>query len=58
MISDKIENWEQYFSGEVWGKVFEFISSLNSDSPEGITEIMGKKLYGRVMSYETVSPDK
>lgn len=54
MIAAQVKYWERHFSGPVWKKAFDFIQTLDSDSPEGITEILGKDMYARVMSYETV----
>ena len=55
MIVDRLENWRRYFQGESWCKAFEYLIALPPDAPEGITEIQGRDIYARVMSYETVS---
>ena len=58
MITDRLENWTTYFSGDAWSRAFEFLLSLSADSPEGDTPLDGERLFGRVMSYETRSPEE
>ena len=53
MITDRLDRWEQYFSGETLACAFKFLQSLNADSEDKITELKGKDLFARVMSYET-----
>ena len=55
MIIGTLDNWQQHFSGPVWEEAFEFLKSLDAESPEGFTKLRGDDLYGRVMSYDTIS---
>jgi len=58
MVVDYLKNWRNIFQGEVWEIAFNHIVGLNSNSPEGITELRGKSIYSRVMSYETGNYEK
>ena len=58
MIVDRLENWQRYFQGKAWRCAFEFIMALPPEAPEGITEIQGRDIYARVMSYETTTEDQ
>jgi len=58
MIVDQLENWHRYFHGDAWRKAFAYLMALSPDTPEGITEIQGRDIYVRVMSYETTTEDK
>ncbi len=56
MIVSTLENWSSHFDNLVWEKVFNYIATLGPDSSDGITELMGRDIYARVMSYDTVEP--
>jgi len=56
MITDTIENSHYYHLGPVWEKAFEFLKTLNADTPEGDYPIDGKAMFAIVMSYETKEP--
>jgi len=58
MISDVVGNWSNYFSGPVWQKAFEFLEGLSPDVEEGEYELDGQRLFARVASYETFTPDR
>jgi len=53
VIFGRLEHWSDNVSGPIWQRAFEHILSLGPDSPEGITELMGKDMYARIMSYDT-----
>ena len=57
MIGDKIAHWEQYFRNPIWGDMFAYLRGLTPASPEELTEIRGKDVFGRVMQYETKAYD-
>ena len=56
MITDRLENWRQYFSHPVWETAFTFLASLGPDSPENdFISLQERDIYARIMSYETKS---
>jgi YhcH/YjgK/YiaL family protein len=58
MIIDRIENWKKYFDGPVWQKAFEYLGALGPDSPDTeMLPLMGDNLKGRVMTYDTKTPE-
>jgi YhcH/YjgK/YiaL family protein len=56
VIAAELAHWRRYFSGPVWERAFTHILVLGPDAEEGYTDLMGKDLFARVMSYETVEP--
>jgi YhcH/YjgK/YiaL family protein len=58
MITDTLENAHLYPFGNAWQRAFEFIKSLNEDSPDGEYPLDGDLMFARVLSYETKSPDQ
>lgn len=57
MIVGQLKNWRDHLSGEVWEEAFTFLQSLGPDSEEGRFELRGEKMFARVMSYDTRTPD-
>jgi YhcH/YjgK/YiaL family protein len=56
MIFDKTDNWENYFSSALVGKLrpaFELLGKLNADAPEQRYDIDGDNIYCMVASYQT-----
>ena len=53
MIHDKLERLCKYLPEQYVKKVDEYLKNINAGSEETITEISGKDVYGRVMSYPT-----
>ena len=55
MIFDKIENLKNYaeLAPEVFEKVSAFLGTLDANSPDGRTELMGADLYAMVQRYNT-----
>lgn len=58
MIIGRLDNWSDHLSGPVWARAFEFIRSLDADSPDAETAIAGSDMFARVMSYETRTTDR
>ncbi len=58
MITDTIEHAHSYSLGPAWDKAFEFLQTINADSPDGDYPIDGKSIFAIVMSYETKEPDQ
>lgn len=56
MIAGMLAHWQRHFDGPVWGRAFAHICSLGPDAEEGITELQGRDMFARVMSYDTVEP--
>lgn len=54
MIIDSLENWSLYFSGDGWRSVFDFLSTLDSESLENEYPIKSDKIFARVLRYKTV----
>ena len=57
MIIDRLENWDNYFSGTTWRCVFDFLRTLHPDAAEKEYPLQGNDVFARVISYETKSPD-
>ena len=38
--------------------ILDYVREINSDTPEGYTELWGKHVYGRVMSYYTLAREQ
>ena len=55
MIIDTIKNADLYPMGKTWSKAFEFLRTLDANSPDGEYPLNGELLFARVMSYETKS---
>lgn len=53
MIADRIDRWSRYFDAPAWRAAFEYLATLDATAEEGFTELDGRNLYARVMSYET-----
>jgi biofilm protein TabA len=54
MIMDKLQRWNDYpWLNDRFEKAFRFLESLQSDCPEGRTEIDGDNIFCMVQSYET-----
>lgn len=54
MINGTIDELERYLPDHIRGPVMDYIQSIDEDTAEGYTSIMGDKIYGRVMSYDTM----
>lgn len=54
MISDRLENWRNYFNHPAWEAAFTFLESLGPDSPEDdFVSLQERDIYARIMSYDT-----
>lgn len=53
MVHDKLENLYKYLPERYRENVEEYLKNINCDSKETTIEIVGKDIYGRVMSYPT-----
>ncbi len=51
MILDAFDNYPSYPFGSAWEKAFEWIKTLDSESLEGKTFLIEKKLYGSVFTF-------
>ncbi|MEW6236334.1 MAG: YhcH/YjgK/YiaL family protein [Candidatus Omnitrophota bacterium] len=58
MIVDLLQNWEQYSFGPAGRRAFEFLLDLKPDAEEKKFEIIGEDVFARIMSYETLPPEK
>ncbi len=58
MIIDTVKNASNYPMGQAWTKAFEFIATLNRDTPDGEYPLAGETMFARVMSYDTKPPEK
>lgn len=58
MIIDTVNNASNYPMGQAWTNAFEFIATLNGDTPDGEYPLAGEAMFARVMSYETKPPEK
>jgi len=56
MIFDTLANSHTYPLGPQWRTIFDFISQLDENTPEGRFEIPGTQAYGFVDSYDTKIP--
>jgi len=52
MIFDRLDNWRRYPYGSAWEDAFEYLAALPLDCPDGETELRGRDIYVRVMSYQ------
>lgn len=57
MIVGQLSNWRDHLEGEVWQEAFDFLQSLGPDAEDQKVELRGKKMFARVMSYDTRSTD-
>lgn len=53
MIADSIKNYSLYPFGPAWNAAFEFLKTLNAESPEGKRLIQGESLFAGVDCYTT-----
>lgn len=51
MILDAFNNYSSYPFGSAWEKAFEWIKTLDSESSEGKTFLIEKKLYANVFTF-------
>lgn len=54
MVNGTIDELKNYLPDYIRGPVMDYIQSIDEDTAEGYTSIMGDKIYGRVMSYDTI----
>src|SRR5690606_22926100 len=52
MIFDKVINWRIYFKDEIFEEIFENLSKININTPNGI-HFKSTNYYFKVMSYKT-----
>lgn len=52
MIFDRLDNWRLYPLGSTWEEAFECLTALPLDCADGETQVRGRDLYVRVMSYQ------
>lgn len=57
MIIDTLEHFDRYFTTEAWRQAGAFLRSLNAQSPEGETQLLGERLIARVQAYDTREPE-
>lgn len=50
---EKIDNWNKYYSGPVWEKVFKTLEALPADAPVGNTNIQGDDIILKISTYNT-----
>ncbi len=58
MIFDRIERLSGYIPRAYRGAVVAFFQSLTDEAEDGLYEIDGKKVYARVMSYDTKDAER
>jgi biofilm protein TabA len=58
MITDTLNNADQYPLGAAWSQAIEFIKTLDSNTPDGKYPLNGETMFAMVMSYETKPPAK
>ncbi|WOO43005.1 YhcH/YjgK/YiaL family protein [Rubellicoccus peritrichatus] len=58
MIFDHLDKADAYALGAPWQKAFEFLRTLGPDSEEGEFQLDGDRLFAKVMSYETRTPEE
>jgi len=58
MIVDLLQNYKQYAFGPACQRAFEFLLALDADAEEKKYEIMGDDVFARIMSYDTLPPEK
>ncbi|MCB1122641.1 MAG: YhcH/YjgK/YiaL family protein [Verrucomicrobiae bacterium] len=56
MIFDSLQNASNYNMGPAWTTAFDFLKSIDADTPDGEYPIDGDTMFARVMSYETKAP--
>ncbi len=57
MIIDRLENWKHYRFGPEWELAFEFLASLDANSPTGKYDLQGEDVFAQVQSYSTRTPE-
>lgn len=53
MIIDQLSNAGQYAFGPGWKLAFDYLKSIDADTPEGEYAIDGEEVFARIMSYPT-----
>lgn len=53
MVHDRLENLRRYLPEKYRDVIGTYLDSVNPDMKEGMTELEGKDLYARIMSYPT-----
>lgn len=54
MINGTIDELERYLPDRIRNQVMEYVQSIGKDTDEGYTYIMDERVFGRVMSYDTL----
>jgi len=52
MIFDRLDKWRLYPLGSAWEEAFEWLTAQPLDCPDGETELRGRDMYVRVMTYQ------
>lgn len=55
MILDSFKHYSSYPFGSCWHKAFEWLKTLDSESPDGKTFLSEKKLYGNIFTFNPKS---
>ena len=58
MIVGRLNHWQDHLSGEVWEEIFDFLISLDPDTPDDEVQLRGDTLFARIMSYPTRGTDE
>lgn len=58
MIVGEIAQWRHHLSGEPWTIAFDYLQCLGGASPDGDTRLLDERIVGRVMSYDTRTPEE
>lgn len=58
MILDKLTNLRKYLPQDCISQVIAFLNSLSPDMAEGRYEIMGERVFAKVMSYATLPKEE
>lgn len=58
MIVGRLDTWQQRLDGRAWKLALDYLQGLSPDSPEGDTQLDGESIFGRVMAYETRTPEE
>ncbi len=53
MIFDTIANWKTYAKTDPWRVAFEFLTTAAPDIADGERQLLGEKVFARIMTYET-----
>lgn len=57
MIVGQLLNWRDHLEGDVWQEAFDFLQSLGPNAEDQEVELRGRRLFARVMSYDTRGTD-